>query len=146
MSELVSDQKGSGKNEFKERSVLAGFLLQKCPRCRQGNVFESPNPYVLLKLSDTYKYCPHCDLRYEQEPGFFTGAMYFSYGMNVAMIVVIGIAMTLLFEGIDAFYVFAVVSAIIVGVMPLTFRYARMLMLYLVGKAKYDRSYAVNGK
>ncbi|GAB3978960.1 hypothetical protein GCM10028806_43230 [Spirosoma terrae] len=31
--------------------------------------------------------CPVCGLRYEAEPGFFTGAMYVSYALYVATIV-----------------------------------------------------------
>jgi hypothetical protein len=29
--------------------------------------------------------CSHCGLRYQIEPSFFYGAMYVSYGLNVAL-------------------------------------------------------------
>ena len=29
--------------------------------------------------------CPSCQLKYEREQGYFVGAMYFSYGMALAL-------------------------------------------------------------
>jgi uncharacterized protein (DUF983 family) len=125
--------------QFRKRNVIQGFLTMKCPQCRQGNVFEAANPYTLNKISDTNKHCPYCDFRFEREPGFFTGAMYFSYALNVGMIVVFGLTLHHLFEGIDAFYIFVNITCILVLLFPLTFRYSRMLMLYFFGDADYEK-------
>jgi len=43
------------------------------------------NPYkfnTVLKMHDN---CSHCNLKYQIEPSFFYGAMYVSYGLNVAI-------------------------------------------------------------
>ena len=34
--------------------------------------------------------CPQCGLRFNREPGYFLGAMYISYGLALAVIVVLG--------------------------------------------------------
>jgi hypothetical protein len=36
-----------------------------------------------LKMNEQ---CPSCGLKFEREPGYFFGAMYFSYGLGVVMI------------------------------------------------------------
>ena len=30
-----------------------------------------------------YEHCPVCNLKYEREPGYFLGAMYFSYVLSI---------------------------------------------------------------
>jgi hypothetical protein len=34
--------------------------------------------------------CPTCDLRFNRETGYFLGAMYISYGLALALIVILG--------------------------------------------------------
>jgi hypothetical protein len=48
-------------------------------------------------MNKLHKNCPKCDLKYSIEPSFYTGSMYVSYGVGVA----IGVAvyMTLLIFG-----------------------------------------------
>lgn len=48
---------------------------QVCPACHKGRIFGS-----LLKMNER---CPHCGLRFERETGYFTGAMYVSYGLMI---------------------------------------------------------------
>ena len=46
----------------------AAILRQRCPRCFTGQVFRG--------LIDMNERCPVCDLEFEREPGYFTGAMF----------------------------------------------------------------------
>ncbi|MBI1325346.1 DUF983 domain-containing protein [bacterium] len=57
----------------------------RCPECRRGKVFAN----LFLKMNPT---CPVCGLKFEREPGYFLGAMYFSYAMAIPPLT----AMTLL--------------------------------------------------
>ena len=57
-------------NGFKR---LAAVMPQRCPRCLEGPVFAT--------LFRMHAQCPACGLRFEREPGYFTGAMYLSYGV-----------------------------------------------------------------
>ena len=131
-------------HQAQHRNIIQSFLLMKCPNCRQGNVFVAANPYTLNKIYATNKYCLYCGFRFEREPGFFTGAMYFSYALNVGMIVVFGLSLHHIFEGIDAFNIFLTITTVLILLLPLTFRYSRMLMLYFFGGAKYDSSIDIN--
>jgi uncharacterized protein (DUF983 family) len=54
---------------------LAAIVQQQCPRCLQGQVFAT--------LFCMHGQCPVCRLPFEREPGYFTGAMYLSYGMAI---------------------------------------------------------------
>ena len=60
-----------------ELSRLQAIVRLRCPRCLDGAVFES--------LWRMHPLCPSCQLKYEREQGYFVGAMYFSYGMALAL-------------------------------------------------------------
>jgi uncharacterized protein (DUF983 family) len=53
-------------------SRLAAMLTQRCPRCRHGA--------VCAGLFRMHARCPVCGLVFAREQGYFTGAMYLSYG------------------------------------------------------------------
>ena len=63
-------------------SVLSTLKL-KCPRCRKGDLFINSNPYVLNQLNKMKKCCSNCDLKFVIEPGFYQGAAYVSYGLQI---------------------------------------------------------------
>ncbi|MDX2190267.1 MAG: DUF983 domain-containing protein [Bacteroidota bacterium] len=115
---------------------LQAFLQQKCPRCRKGNMFPYKT-YNLLKFGDTNKQCECCGLQFEREPSFFTGAMYFSYAINVAIVVIVGVGLNS-FTNLKIEYVVSIVIATSLAAVPMTYRYSRMLMMYLFGGVQYD--------
>ena len=55
----------------------------KCPKCRKGDLFINSNPYVLKHLNKMNKRCSSCDLKFVIEPGFYQGAAYVSYGLQI---------------------------------------------------------------
>lgn len=67
-------------------SYLYSLLFLKCPQCRQGEFLEA-NPYKLSNFNKVLERCPKCDLKYSIEPSFYTGAMYVSYGVGIAVAV-----------------------------------------------------------
>ena len=73
--------------------------------------------------------CSVCGLAFEREPGYFLGAMYFSYAMAVAAAAPVVVAGLLL----DASYpLIGVVAGIeLVLLAPLLFRLARSLWLHM---------------
>ena len=54
---------------------LGALVKQRCPRCLQGPVFAG--------LFHMHAQCPVCGLSFEREPGYFTGALYLSYGLGI---------------------------------------------------------------
>ena len=57
----------------------------KCPRCRQGNMFETSNPWRLKTTMRMNKYCPVCNQPLDIEVGFYYGASYVSYALSIAL-------------------------------------------------------------
>lgn len=49
------------------------------------SMYEDKNPLHLAKVLKMNENCSHCGLHYQIEPSFFYGAMYVSYGLNVAV-------------------------------------------------------------
>lgn len=112
-------------------SSFQAFIQCKCPRCRKGEIFTG-SAYS-YKLQKTNVYCPHCNLKFEREPGFFYVAMFVSYAMNVAEIITIGVASYVL--GLPLIYenLWYYVGIILFGVLlcsPINYRYSRVILLH----------------
>jgi uncharacterized protein (DUF983 family) len=129
----------------KKSSVLWAATNCKCPRCHQGNIFQT-SAFNLAKFSKTNERCPVCHLKFEKEPGFFVGAMYFSYAVSVAIFIAVGIGLVILsntfqFEAATSTYIISIITISLL-LMPLNFRYSRIMMLYFFGgeEAKYNPS------
>jgi len=105
------------------------MLHCKCPRCRRGDMFKGgPYNFGSNKILDR---CPHCDLRYEIEPGYFYAAMYVSYAFNVGEGLFLGLATYLLTHNSTSPWLY--IATIIGGcfaMAPLNFRYSRVVLLY----------------
>ncbi|MBS3916023.1 MAG: DUF983 domain-containing protein [Bacteroidetes bacterium] len=121
------------------RPKLISFFMCNCPRCGADKVFRY-SPINLKHFTDTKDSCKNCGLDYNPEPGFFFGAMYWSYAILVAMIVTLSIV----FNVMDIFdYAIYAIPVFIIILLPFIFRYSRMLMLYVVYpvmyKGKFDK-------
>ena len=74
---------------------LYSILHLKCPVCHEGEFFQA-HPYNLNRVGDLHEQCPVCGVKYEKEIGFYTGAMYVSYAIGVAVCVTLWVAMMVL--------------------------------------------------
>jgi len=128
---------GSGKPSY-----VWSVLTNKCPRCRQGNLFETNNAYALKnsKYMQMHEYCPVCGQRTEIEVGFYYGTSYVSYLATVAFSVATGIAWWLLigFSINDnrIFWWLGINSFLMIAMQPLFMRLSRTL--WLSWFVKYD--------
>lgn len=100
-----------------------------CPRCRTGSLFVGK---TYGKGSQTmHRNCPHCNLRYEREPGYFYVAMFVSYAFSVAEMLIACLAVYLLTGIDDSFWLYlAVVMVVVVALAPFNFRYSRVVLMY----------------
>lgn len=96
---------------------LYSIFKYKCPRCHQGEFFESRNPYNLKKAGNIRETCSHCDLKYSPEPGFYYGAMYVSYALGIAMFVAVWVALMVLYPAYTPMLLISLlfVSLIVLG-------------------------------
>ena len=117
-------------------TLFSSLIKEKCPRCRKGNLFITPF-YHLLHFSKMHKECPHCQLRYEIEPGFFWAAMYVSYGLGIIICFAIGCILYWGFNDPSTFtYLFSILFVMLV-LSPFLFRYSRVILLYFFSGVKY---------
>ena len=65
---------------------IQAILRELCPRCHKGKIFRGPLWRTYLAM---YERCPECALKYEREQGYFLGAMYFSYLLSIAPVLVL---------------------------------------------------------
>jgi uncharacterized protein (DUF983 family) len=104
---------------------IAPLLRRRCPRCREGAIFAG-----LLRM---HPQCPVCGLVFHREPGYFLGAMYFSYALGVAAVT------PLVVWGLAADWPLATIgwaaTALLAVLSPWLFQYSRVLWLW------FDRSF-----
>jgi uncharacterized protein (DUF983 family) len=120
-----------------EQSSIKAILEAKCPKCREGDMFEFPLSH-LRKFSRMHTHCPVCDLRFEVEPGFFIGAMYISYAMSLGIFFTVSVVIYVLFNNPEFYFYMIGIPSTVLILLPFMFRYSRVLFLYLFGGIKYD--------
>jgi len=69
---------------IKKQSKLYSILYFKCPRCHEGDLFTSRNPYELRNMLNMLHNCPVCGQDFMIEPGFYTGVFWASYPLVIA--------------------------------------------------------------
>jgi len=111
----------------------------KCPRCRQGNLFQH-SWHKLHKFDKMHTNCPHCGLRYQVEPGFFFGAMYISYAFSIAILVSIAVSINLLWADAPTYVFIVAAISLVLLTWPFSYRYSRTLYLYWFGGVQYDEN------
>ena len=63
---------------FKKGSKAYSVFNMKCPRCQDGDLFETGS-FSFQKSFDMPENCPKCGQKYFLGPGFYYGAMFISY-------------------------------------------------------------------
>jgi len=118
-------------------SVYKAILNEQCPRCRSGAMFKY-SKYNISKFTDMHQSCPSCNQVYDVEPGFFFGAMFVAYGLIVSMVFVVWLFLYFIVANPPfSVYVITIVSLNIL-LLPLLFRYSRVIYLYALGGIKYE--------
>ncbi|MCS6974547.1 MAG: DUF983 domain-containing protein [Cyclobacteriaceae bacterium] len=105
---------------------IYSILHKKCPRCQEGNLFIS-GAYT-KKFMEMPSKCPVCQLNYEPEPAFYTGAMYVSYALQVALFTTIYVALRVLFNPAMEVYFIAMIGIPVV-LAPVTLRLSRAIYI-----------------
>jgi Protein of unknown function (DUF983) len=77
------------------------MFTMKCPRCRRGNMFIHPNPWIFKQTLKMPEVCPECGQPFELEVGFWYGTGYVSYGISF-LLSVVSFALWWLVIGIDS--------------------------------------------
>ena len=115
----------------KKVNQWSAIVNAKCPRCRVGNVFIGPTyGFRIQKMNEV---CPHCQLKFEREPGYFYVSMFVSYALNVAEMITVSVAayiFGLKLEYENLWYFVAILFGTTVLFSPFNYRYSRIILLY----------------
>jgi uncharacterized protein (DUF983 family) len=113
---------------LKKGSKLNSILTGSCPKCQKESMYSDKNPLHLTKVLKMNDNCSHCGLKYQIEPSFFYGAMYVSYGLNVA----VGIAafiVSFVFFGASIEQSFIAIVITLILLFPFVLRLSRNLYI-----------------
>ncbi|SHM98174.1 Protein of unknown function [Flavobacterium pectinovorum] len=113
---------------LKKGSKLNSILTGSCPKCQKESMYLDKNPLHLTKVLKMNDHCSHCGLKYQIEPSFFYGAMYVSYGLNVA----VGIAafiVSFVFFGVTIEQSFLTIVISLIVLFPFVLRLSRNLYI-----------------
>ena len=86
--------------------------------------------------------CPVCGLHFEIETGFFWGAMYVSYAITCAIMLVLGGTVLIVGHNPNFWVYMAIIIPAFIIASPFTFRYSRILMLYWFSSIRFDEKLA----
>jgi len=120
-----------------KNTKLYSILFDKCPKCCIGNFYKDKNLFHLKTFVDSPDNCHHCGESFEKEVGFYYGAMYVSYGLNVAL----GIGLFLLTVLVLNFSLFAFLGSyacLILVLFPLIMRKSRLIYINMF--VNFDKS------
>ncbi len=119
-----------------KRGYWAAVFTGRCPHCREGKIFKHDS-LLPGRFSVLNEYCPNCGVQFEQEPGFFFGAMYVQYAFSVAIVVTVGLGLYHLFGNPEMWVYLTAIITINLLTVPITFRLSKVLYLFLFGPISY---------
>lgn len=129
-----------------KRTYLGAALLNKCPRCRKGDIFEKKGAFRISGLTEIKPKCEVCGDDFKREPGFYFGAAYVSYALTIASWVAVFVALNTFnalgwieynfFKNPWTFLITGTITVIIL--LPPIFRWSRSFWLSFF--TKYDPS------
>jgi uncharacterized protein (DUF983 family) len=113
---------------LKKGSKLYSILTGTCPKCQNESMYLDKNPLHLSKVLKMHENCSHCGLKYQIEPSFFYGAMYVSYGLNVAVGIAAFIISYVIFKSNLKIAFIAIIAALVIS-FPLILRLSRNIYI-----------------
>ncbi len=123
---------------LKKGSKLNSILTGSCPRCQKESMYVDQNLMHVQNCIKMNESCSNCGLKYQIEPSFFYGAMYVSYGLNVAVgIASFFITYLILHLSIKWSFIFIIISILIL--FPIVLRLSRSIYINMF--VSYDESY-----
>ena len=113
---------------LKKGSKLNSILTGTCPKCQNESMYLDKNPFNLINTLKMHEKCSYCGLTYQIEPSFFYGAMYVSYGLNVAIGIGTFLLSYLVFETSLKTAFIAIIIALLI-LFPFVLRWARNIYI-----------------
>ncbi len=106
----------TGKERFQ------AILRLRCPICGAGRVFSGT--FAMPEC------CPACGLKFQREPGYFLGAMYFSYALAIPIIFVLTVIAYLLLPHRHLYEHVLLAWVAFLPFVPAVYRYSRVMWIH----------------
>lgn len=114
--------------------ALSRLLTNKCPRCREGNIYKHQHPFTFTGFMEMHDKCSVCSLPLSRKPEFYEGASYIAYilAISIACITFLGWWLTIGFSFYDDsfFGCIGVVLFILIILQPVLMRLSRTAWLW----------------
>lgn len=106
--------------DIRSHTKLWAILHLRCPRCHHGRVYAG---FVMNRC------CAVCRLKFEREPGYFSGAACFSYLILPMIVVLWLVVLYTLFPQWSDLAVHGLSLALMLPFIPYVIRYSRVLWM-----------------
>jgi uncharacterized protein (DUF983 family) len=93
---------------------IYSIINNKCPKCHQGDFFIDKHAYNLKTFIKMHEKCTHCREIFDKEVGFYYGAMYVSYGLNITYGIGLFLVMVLLLKLNVLVFLFSFLGLVVV--------------------------------
>lgn len=113
----------------KKQHFIANVYYEKCPKCKAGKVFESPQKTFSLPVME--EKCSNCNYKFEREPGYFIGAMYLSYGLSVFQGGIIFLVCYFFFPSLPIQWTISLILVTLILFAKKNYKWSRILYLYI---------------
>jgi hypothetical protein len=128
------------------RGYFASVLGCRCPRCREGKLFQHPTTINMKKNMLMFKDCPVCGQPTEIEVGFYYGTSYVSYAITVGLSV-LTLAVWWLTIGLSVddnrFFLWLIFNSVFLVILqPWLMRFSRSL--WVSWFVKYDPEWEIH--
>jgi uncharacterized protein (DUF983 family) len=94
----------------------------RCPRCCDGKIYVHG-----MQMNER---CPACNLLFEREPGYFMGALYISYALAIAFLLLCMWIVSMLLPTLDLGWIVLICGLCFVPFVPMVTRYARVIWIF----------------
>jgi uncharacterized protein (DUF983 family) len=113
---------------FQKGTKAYSVLRLKCPKCQEGNLFLTKNPYDLKKFIAMPDVCPVCKQDFKIEPGFYSGALWVSYPIIVLLLIPFAFGL-MYYTNLALGWIFLFISFYTFGLQPLLMRWSRAIWI-----------------
>jgi len=112
------------------KSLIVSVGKQKCPKCRKGKMFKG-HPYNFKTFDKMNQSCSNCGSSFSLEPGFYTGAMYVSYALQIAIFIFVFAATRLVYPNAGVVWYLSWIGGMVLLLFPFIFRLSRSIWLHI---------------
>lgn len=108
--------------------LLRAIIRQRCPACREGRVFRG-----LVRMNEL---CPQCGHRFQEDEGFFLGAMYISYPLATLVLAALYFGLAAVCPGLPEWQLFLLCLPPFLLFVPMIFRYSRVIWMHFISSTR----------